>query len=119
MRRDLEGAAGIAGHDRLGAGVEQVARLSLAELRGIPGIELVEPDEWQLCCGSAGIYYLIQPEPDAELGERKARNLLDTGAEAVVAGNPGCALQISAHTERLGRPLPVLHPMELLARSIT
>ena len=65
-----------------------------------------------------GIYNLVQPEPAAELGERKARNLLDTGAEAVVAGNPGCALQISAHTERLGRPLPVLHPMELLARSI-
>jgi glycolate oxidase iron-sulfur subunit len=43
---------------------------------------------------------------------------LDTGAEAVVAGNPGCALQISAHTEHLGRPLPVVHPMELLARSI-
>ena len=88
-------------------------------LRAIPGLELLEPDEWQICCGSAGIYNLVQPEPAAELGERKARNLLDTGAEAVVAGNPGCALQISAHTERLGRPLPVLHPMELLARSIT
>ena len=87
-------------------------------LRGIPGLELLEPDEWQLCCGSAGIYNLVQPEPAAELGERKARNLLDTGAEAVAAGNPGCALQITAHTERLGRPLPVLHPMELLARSI-
>jgi glycolate oxidase iron-sulfur subunit len=87
-------------------------------LRGIPGVELLEPAEWELCCGSAGIYNLVQPEPAAELGERKARNLLDTGAEAVVAGNPGCVLQITAHTERLGRPLPVLHPMELLARSI-
>jgi glycolate oxidase iron-sulfur subunit len=87
-------------------------------LRGIPGVELLEPDEWQICCGSAGIYNLVKPEPAAELGERKARNLLDTGAEAIAAGNPGCALQITAHTERLGRPLPVLHPMELLARSI-
>jgi glycolate oxidase iron-sulfur subunit len=87
-------------------------------LRGIPGIEVVEPAEWELCCGSAGIYNLVQPEPAAELGERKARNLLETGAEAVVAGNPGCALQITAHTERLGHPLPVLHPMELLARAI-
>jgi glycolate oxidase iron-sulfur subunit len=87
-------------------------------LHGIPGLELVEPAEWELCCGSGGIYNLVQPEPAAELGERKARNLLDTGAEAVVAGNPGCALQITAHTERLGRPLPVLHPMELLARAI-
>ncbi len=87
-------------------------------LRGIPGLELLEPDEWQICCGSAGIYNLVKPEPAAELGERKARNLLDTGAEAIAAGNPGCALQITAHTGRLGRPLPVLHPMELLARSI-
>jgi glycolate oxidase iron-sulfur subunit len=87
-------------------------------LRGIPDLKLVEPDEWEICCGSAGIYNLVEPEPAAQLGERKARNLLDTGAEAVVAGNPGCALQISAHSERLGRPLPVLHPMELLARSI-
>jgi glycolate oxidase iron-sulfur subunit len=87
-------------------------------LRQIPELELVEPREWELCCGSAGIYNLIKPEPAAELGERKARNLLDTGAEAVAAANPGCALQITAHTERLGRSLPVLHPMELLARSI-
>jgi glycolate oxidase iron-sulfur subunit len=87
-------------------------------LHGIPELELVEPREWELCCGSAGIYNLVKPEPAAELGERKARNLLDTGAEAVAAANPGCALQITAHTERLGKPLPVLHPMELLARSI-
>jgi glycolate oxidase iron-sulfur subunit len=89
-----------------------------ALLEAIPGLELVEPREWELCCGSAGVYNLVKPEPAAELGERKARNLLDTGAEAVAAGNPGCALQITAHSERLGRALPVLHPMELLARSI-
>jgi glycolate oxidase iron-sulfur subunit len=87
-------------------------------LRAIPELELVEPREWEICCGSAGIYNLVKPEPAAELGERKARNLLDTGAEAVAAANPGCALQITAHTERLGTALPVLHPMELLARSI-
>jgi glycolate oxidase iron-sulfur subunit len=88
-------------------------------LRSIPELELVEPPEWELCCGSAGVYNLVKPEPAAQLGERKARNLLDTGAEAVVAANPGCALQITAHTERLGRALPVLHPMELLARSLS
>ena len=87
-------------------------------LRAVPDLELVEPAEWELCCGSAGIYNLVKPEPAAELGERKARNLLDTGAEAVVAANPGCALQITSHTARLGRALPVLHPMELLARSL-
>jgi glycolate oxidase iron-sulfur subunit len=89
-----------------------------ALLRGIPELELVEPAEWEICCGSAGVYNLLQPEPAAELGERKARNLLDTGADAIAAANPGCALQIAAHSERLGRRLEVLHPMELLARSI-
>ena len=109
----------VAYHDACHLAHAQGVRAQPRELlRGIPGLELLEPDEWELCCGSAGIYNLVQPEAAAELGERKARNLLDTGAEAVVAGNPGCALQISAHAERLGRPLPVLHPMELLARSI-
>jgi glycolate oxidase iron-sulfur subunit len=109
----------VAYHDACHLAHAQRVRTQPRELlRGIPGLELVEPADWELCCGSAGIYNLVQPEPAAQLGERKARNLLDTGAEAVVAGNPGCALQISAHSERLGRPLPVLHPMELLARSI-
>jgi glycolate oxidase iron-sulfur subunit len=109
----------VAYHDACHLAHAQGVRAQPRELlRGIPGLELLEPDEWQICCGSAGVYNLLQPEPAAELGERKARNLLDTGAEAVVAGNPGCALQISAHTERLGHPLPVFHPMELLARSI-
>jgi glycolate oxidase iron-sulfur subunit len=84
-----------------------------ALMRAIPGVELLEPAERELCCGSAGVYNLLQPEAASELGERKARNLLDTGAEAVVAANPGCALQIAAHAG-----LPVLHPAELLWRSI-
>jgi glycolate oxidase iron-sulfur subunit len=87
-------------------------------LRAIPGVELVEPAEWELCCGSAGIYNVVKPEAAAELGRRKAQNLLDTGAEAVVAANPGCTLQITAHTRELGRELPVVHPVELLARSL-
>jgi glycolate oxidase iron-sulfur subunit len=116
-RRPL--AMKIAYHDACHLAHAQGVRAQPRELlRGIPGLELVEPAEWELCCGSAGIYNLVQPQPASELGERKARNLLDTGAEAVVAGNPGCALQITAHTERLGRPLRVLHPMELLARSM-
>jgi len=88
-------------------------------LRAIPGLELVEPAEWELCCGSAGIYNLTRPEPAGRLGERKADNLLATGAEAIAAANPGCTLQISAHLQRKGRPLPLLHPMQLLHRSIT
>ncbi|HEY1539465.1 MAG TPA: (Fe-S)-binding protein [Solirubrobacteraceae bacterium] len=87
-------------------------------LRTIPGIELVEPREWELCCGSAGIYNLTRPDAAAQLGARKADNLIDTGAEAIVAANPGCTLQIAAHLRRKGEPLPILHPMQLLAQSI-
>jgi glycolate oxidase iron-sulfur subunit len=87
-------------------------------LRAIPGIELVEPAEWEICCGSAGIYNVVKPDAAAELGRRKAQNLLDTGAEAVVAANPGCILQIAAHTRAMERELPVIHPVELLARSL-
>ena len=96
-------------------GVRAQPRALLAE---VPDLELVEPAEWEICCGSAGIYNLVKPEPAAELGRRKARNLLEAAADAIAAGNPGCALQIGASTEALGRRLPVLHPMELLLRSI-
>ncbi len=109
----------LAYHDACHLAHAQGVRTQPRELlRAIPGVELLEPDDWQICCGSAGIYNLVKPEPAAELGEMKARNLLATGAEAVVAGNPGCALQITSHAARLGRSLPVLHPLEVLARSI-
>jgi glycolate oxidase iron-sulfur subunit len=90
-----------------------------ALLRGIPGLELREPAGWEICCGSAGIYNLVKPEPAAELGRRKAEALLATGADAVAAANPGCALQIAAAAEGLGRRIPVHHPIELLHASIT
>lgn len=93
-------------------GVRQSPR---AVLRTVPGLTLVEPAEWELCCGSAGIYNLTQPAAAAELGRRKAANLAATEAAAIVAANPGCALQIGAH---LDRPMPIHHPMTLLDRAI-
>ena len=89
-----------------------------ALLRGIPGLEVVDPAGWEICCGSAGIYNLVQPEPAAELGRRKVASLHATGATAIAAANPGCAIQIAAHAEKSGAPLTVYHPMELLAKSI-
>jgi glycolate oxidase iron-sulfur subunit len=83
-------------------------------LRSIPDLELVEPDEWQICCGSAGIYNLVQPEAAAELGKRKAANLAATEPDAIAAGNPGCALQIAGYMDR---EVPILHPMTLLDAS--
>jgi len=89
-------------------------------LKAIPGLELLEvPVEPEVCCGSAGIYNLVQPEAAAQLGERKARNVLATGAEAVAAANPGCAAQLDLHLRELGHPLPTHHPIELVWRAIS
>lgn len=87
-------------------------------LRSIPELTLLEPSEWEICCGSAGIYNVLQPQPGRDLGRRKAERLLATGADAVAAGNPGCALQIALYLAEAGRPLPVFHPVELLAASM-
>jgi glycolate dehydrogenase iron-sulfur subunit len=87
-------------------------------LRSIPGVELLEPAEQAICCGSAGIYNLTQPEAARELGERKAANVAATGAEVYAAGNPGCLVQVSKYLRHTGRPLPALHPVELLDASL-
>jgi glycolate oxidase iron-sulfur subunit len=87
-------------------------------LRSIPGLELVEPAEQELCCGSAGIYNLVQPEAARELGDRKAAKVLATGPDLYVSANPGCLLQVSAALRRAGHPLPAAHPVELLDASI-
>jgi glycolate oxidase iron-sulfur subunit len=106
----------VAYHDACHLAHAQGVRTQPRELlRGIPGLELVEPPEWEVCCGSAGIYNLVKPEPAAELGKRKAANLAATGAEAIAAANPGCSIQITAHLER---PIPLYHPMTLLDLSI-
>ena len=90
-----------------------------AALRTIPGVELLELPESALCCGSAGVYNLLQPETGHQLGERKAQNIVSTAAQVVATGNPGCQLQISALLNEKGRPLPVMHYMELLDASIS
>ena len=98
-----------------GQGLRAEPRLVLAR---IPGLELAEPAERELCCGSAGLYNLLEPETAAALGRRKAAALLETGAQAIVAANPGCTLQLETYFEEAGRPLPVVHPVELLQRSL-
>jgi glycolate oxidase iron-sulfur subunit len=110
----------VAYHDACHLAHAQGVRSQPRELlRAIPGLELVEVGtEPEVCCGSAGIYNLVQPEAAAALGARKARHLLDTGAQAIAAGNPGCAAQLDMHLRELGRPLPIHHPIELVWRSI-
>ena len=90
-----------------------------AMLRTIPGLELLELSEAALCCGSAGLYGLVQSETAHQLGQRKVERIIATSAQAVATGNPGCQLQIKALLNEAGRPLPVMHYMELLDASIS
>ena len=79
---------------------------------------MVEPAEQDLCCGSAGIYNVVQPDAARDLGDRKAGHVLATGADAFASANPGCLVQVSQALGRAGRPLPAFHPVELLDASI-
>jgi glycolate oxidase iron-sulfur subunit len=100
------------------AHAQGVRREPRAVLRSIPDLEVLEVPEGEICCGSAGIYNLIEPEPAAALGERKARNILDIHPDAIAAANPGCLLQINSALARLGASIPTVHPVELLDASI-
>ena len=93
---------------------EQPRRL----LRAIPGVKLEEIAESELCCGSAGIYNILNPETASELGDRKAANILATGAEVLVTANPGCLMQVSQAIERSGHPMGLAHTIEVLDASI-
>jgi glycolate oxidase iron-sulfur subunit len=129
--------ARVAYHDacHLGHG-QQVRTQPRAVLRTIPDLEVVDIPEAALCCGSAGIYNIVMPQPAAELGERKAANIRSVAPDIVVTANPGCLLQIGkhlaapgmdggaaderagagAHPDRAG--VPLLHPVQLLDASI-
>ena len=89
-----------------------------AVLAPVPGLVLAEPEDQALCCGSAGIYNLVQPEAALELGRRKADRILAVEPDAYAAANPGCLVQVTAALRRAGRPLPALHPVELLDASL-
>ena len=86
-------------------------------LAQVPGLRVVELPEADWCCGSAGIYNLTQPEMADRLLRRKVRNVLASGAEAVVTANPGCILQIQAGLRAEGREVAVLHLVEILDRA--
>ena len=93
-----------------------------ALLAAIPGLDLLEIPESAICCGSAGIYNLVQPKAANELADRKARLIAEECEgglpDAVATGNVGCLLQLRAALERQGRRIPVLHTVQLLDRSI-
>lgn len=87
-------------------------------LKQIPGLELLELPESAICCGSAGVYNLAQPEAAEALGDRKARNVLSSSPDVVATGNPGCILQIEAALRRAGSGLRVVHTVEVVDAAI-
>ncbi len=89
-----------------------------ALLSKIPGLELAEIPETAICCGSAGIFNLVQPEAANALGDRKAGLIAPLKADVVATGNPGCILQMQSALARSGHRIPVVHTIQLLDASI-
>ncbi|MSR39378.1 MAG: (Fe-S)-binding protein [Planctomycetes bacterium] len=92
-------------------GIREAPRKLLQQVDGLKLVAHARPED---CCGSAGIYNLLQPELAAEIGRRKAETLTKAGAQLVVTGNPGCMIQIGASLRGIGDHTPVCHPVELL-----
>ena len=109
----------IAYHDACHLGhAQRITAQPRKLLRDIPGVTLIDIADGGTCCGSAGIYNLVQPEAAAELGARKANAVQATGADLLVSANPGCSLQIAKALAAAGHPLPVAHIAEVLDASI-
>jgi glycolate oxidase iron-sulfur subunit len=87
-------------------------------LAGIPELEVREIADPDICCGSAGVYNVLQPEPARELGDRKAAAVLATGADVLVTANPGCLMQVGSAVTRSGGSIAMAHTVEVLDASI-
>ena len=112
-------AARVAYHDSCHlAHAQGITQQPRELLRGIPGLTLLEVPDGDQCCGSAGIYNLVEPESADEIGERKVDNVLKTKADFLASANPGCTLQIGKLLRQRGIELPAAHPIEILDASI-
>ncbi|MBI2803911.1 MAG: 4Fe-4S dicluster domain-containing protein [Planctomycetes bacterium] len=93
---------------------QQIRKQPRQLLEMIPELQLVPLNESEICCGAAGSYNLTQPEMAERLGERKARNVLDTSADAVLSGNVGCLIQLGRYLREKKPGLTVAHPIDAL-----
>jgi glycolate oxidase iron-sulfur subunit len=93
---------------------QQIRKQPRELLAMIPGLELVSLAESEICCGAAGSYNLTEPEMAQRLGERKANNILATGAQAVLSGNVGCLLQLGRYLTAQRPDVWVAHPIDVL-----
>ncbi len=96
---------------------QRVTQAPLSVLAAIPGLELVPLHDSDQCCGSAGIYNLIEPETSDAVLAPKLANIKATGAPFVATGNPGCLMQIGAGLIRSEIPARSIHPIDLLDAS--
>jgi glycolate oxidase iron-sulfur subunit len=96
---------------------QQVRSAPRALLRRIPGLELVELGDSDLCCGSAGVYNILEPDMADRLLDLKLARITESGARVVAAGNPGCLMQIAKGARAAGLDLEIVHPVTLLARA--
>jgi glycolate oxidase iron-sulfur subunit len=87
-------------------------------LKSIPGIQFVEIEGADQCCGSAGIYNITQNELSMEILDRKMEKIAKAGIDVLATGNPGCMFQFKYGAKKFGMKLEVVHPVELLARSL-
>jgi glycolate oxidase iron-sulfur subunit len=101
------------------AHAQRIRQQPRALLCGIPGLELVEIPEGEQCCGSAGVYNILQPESAAEIGRRKAENVRTVAPDVLASANPGCTLQIAAALGGGGKAIRTAHPIELLDAAIS
>ncbi len=109
----------IAYHDACHLAHAQGVRAQPRELlRAIPQLELREITEGELCCGSAGVYNILNPQAADELGDRKAGHVVATGADLLVTANPGCLMQITAGLQRQGAAMRLAHTVQVLDASI-
>jgi len=100
------------------AHAQRITRQPRDLLRAIPGLTLVEVPDAGTCCGSAGVYNLLQPAAASELGARKAESVQSTGAPLLISANPGCSLQIAFALAERGQDIAVAHTAEVLDASI-
>jgi glycolate oxidase iron-sulfur subunit len=112
------GLGRVAYHDACHAlRAQRIREQPRAVLRTIPGVDVVDVPNGDVCCGAAGLYNVLQPELSAELRRRKAEAIASLDASVVASANPGCTMQLAAGLRELGSGAEVVHPVELLDRA--
>jgi glycolate oxidase iron-sulfur subunit len=120
----VEAPASSAGGDRIAyhdachaLRAQKIREQPRALLRAVPGVEVVDVPNGDVCCGAAGLYNVLQPELSSELRRRKAEAIASLDASVVASANPGCTMQLAAGLRELGSGAEVVHPVELLDRA--